>query len=183
MTAQQAGVERLRQRINTALFVAAVLALCAAVLGGVVAVREHQEQREAGGGGVAPGQVEATYGEVLRAATVMVTDFVTLDYRDLDAGIEQVRKQSTGEFAKQYDASVDGLRELMKRNKSVMEGEVLSAGIVFADHDSATVLVSTRGTVVNTASQGEQQQRNNRIQLELVKSSDTWLVSSLQFVG
>lgn len=182
MTAQQTGVDGPRQRINTALFVAAVLALCAAVLGGVVAVREHQEQREAGGG-VAPGQVEETYGEVLRAATAMVTDFVTLDYRDLDAGIEQVKAQSTGEFAKQYDASVDGLRELMKRNKSVMEGEVLSAGIVFADHDSATVLVSTRGTVVNTASQGEQQQRNNRIQLELVKSSDTWLVSSLQFVG
>ncbi len=58
---------------------------------------------------------------------------------------------STGEFAKQYSASEKGLRTLMKRNKSVMEGEVLSAGVVAVSEYTARVLVATNGRCATRA--------------------------------
>lgn len=173
-----------RYRTNVALYVATVLAVCGVVLLGVLVTRaEPWTDDAAAAGATVPDEETRLYQDVLQAATDQATAFVNIDYQELDASIETVRKGATGTFRDQYDASVDGLRELMTRNKSVMTGEVLSAGVVAADEDSATVLVATRGHVENTQTKGEKQERNLRLQLELSKVKGTWLTSDLQFVG
>ena len=58
---------------------------------------------------------------------------------------------ATGDFRDQYAKSTDGVIKLLQQNKSVMTGEVLWAGVVAQDPDSATVIVATTGTVAEHA--------------------------------
>lgn len=175
-----------RARLNVALYVLTVLALCAALAFGVLALRAWQDRPDGGGPGStgAPSDVDGdVYHDVLEAATAEATAFINIDYRTMDESIDAVRAGATGSFRRQFDRSVSSLREVLTGNRSVMEGEVLSAGVVAADHDSATVLVATKGTVMNKLTEGEKQERNLRLQIELALTDDEWLVSDLQFVG
>ena len=73
--------------------------------------------------------------------------------------------------------------EVIRRNKSVMTGEVEWAGVVSSDEDSATVIVATSGTVANNQTGAKPVARNFRLQLQLVREGDQWLTSDLQFVA
>lgn len=120
--------------------------------------------------------------EVLHAARQQAVNFTTLDYRHLDRDLARVLTGSTGDFRKQFQAGVKDLTTLFTANKVVSTGEVLEAGLVSSDSDSARVLVVADSTVVNTASpKGDK--RHSRIQLDLVRHGDRWLVSDLTFVG
>ena len=77
----------------------------------------------------------------------------------------------------------DGVVQVLQQNKSVMDGEVLWAGVVDVDQDSATVLAATTGTVANTQTGNKPVARNFRLQLDLVSRTASWLTSDLQFVG
>lgn len=169
------------RRTNIVLYVLVVLLACGVVVGGVL-VGQARAERTSATRTIDPAQQDV-YRDVLASAVSQAEAFVNIDHRDLDTSIDAVREGATGAFREQYDASLDGLRRIMEQNESVMTGEVVSAGIVAADQDDATVLVSTRGTVANTETKGEEQQRNLRLQLVLVREDDQWLTSDLQFVG
>jgi Mce-associated membrane protein len=125
--------------------------------------------------------------EVLQAARQQAVNFTTLDYRHLDRDLGRVVAGSTGEFRKQFRSGTKDLTRLVTDNKAVSTGEVLSAGLVSSDADSARVLVVADSTVVNTGSpKGEK--RHYRIQMDLVRHAGSagrsgWLVSDLTFVG
>lgn len=120
--------------------------------------------------------------EVLHVARQQTVNFTTLDYRHLDRDLGRVLAGSTGDFRKQFQAGTKNLTELVTANKAVSTGEVLDAGLVSSDADSARVLVVADSNVVNTASpKGEK--RHYRIQLDLVRHQGSWLVSDLTFVG
>lgn len=120
---------------------------------------------------------------VLQAATEEVLAFVNVDHQDLEASTEAVLAGATGDFREQYRKTLSSLRRLMRRNESVMTGEILSAGVVAADQDDATVLVATKGTVSNVSTDGKETARNLRLQLELTWVDGAWLTRDLQFVG
>lgn len=168
-----------RRRLNVLLYVLVVLLVGGVVVGGVLAARERTDRAERT---LDDGEARL-YQEVLSAAVRQAEAFVNVDHENLQQSIDAVRAGSTGTFREQYDASLDGLREIMQRNESVMTGEVIAAGVVAADRDDATVLVATTGTVANTETGGEEQQRNLRLQLVLVREDGRWLTSDLQFVG
>jgi Mce-associated membrane protein len=73
--------------------------------------------------------------------------------------------------------------QLLEREESVMDGEVLWAGVSDLDDDSATVLVATTGTVQNRSTGNEKVARYFRLKLDLQKVDDAWLTSNLEFVG
>jgi Mce-associated membrane protein len=123
------------------------------------------------------------FGDIIASATDVATAFVNIRYDDAQASIDQVKAGATGAFREQYDKSTGGVIEVIKRNKSVMTGEVLWAGVVSEDEDSATVIVATSGTVANTQTGDKPVARFFRLQLELVKEDDAWLTSDLQFVA
>jgi Mce-associated membrane protein len=191
-TGQTAGTPSWRVPLNVALYLLTVVGLCAVVLLVVLLVRGDNSwfgdkvdddisisaddvEKDASGADL--------HHAVLEAASAEAAAFINIDYQDMDTSIQTVRDHATGEFAKQYDKSLESLRTLMTRNKSVMEGQVLAAGVVNADQDSARVLVATKGTVQNTSTGGKQSERNLRLQIDLEYVDGAWLTSDLQFVG
>lgn len=119
---------------------------------------------------------------IIDAATKMSNAFLNLSHDDVEASTEAVRALATGAFLKQYDKSTESLAKVARRAKSTQTGEVLWAGVVASDEDSATVIVASSGTVANKLTEFEPTPRNYRLQLELVLKDDRWLTRDLQFV-
>ncbi|MGW6735457.1 hypothetical protein [Streptomyces sp. NPDC055013] len=120
--------------------------------------------------------------DILAAARQSALNFTSLDYRHYDRDSANVLAGATGDFKKQFAAQTEQLTQLVVTNKSVSEGQVLEAGIVRSDENSARVLVVTDSKVTNTAApQGEA--RTYRLQLDLVHRDDRWLTSDVEFVG
>ena len=122
------------------------------------------------------------YDDVLAAARAQTLAFTTLDYRTVDADIANVLDGATGEFRKEFEASRAEVKEVTTEAESVSTGEVLSAGVVAGDADSATVIV-VADTVVRNVNAPTPQPRHYRIQLDLTLVDERWLTSDLQFVG
>ena len=120
--------------------------------------------------------------DVLAAARQQAVNFTTLDYQHLDRDLRRVLSGATGGFRKQFESGTKDLSQLVTENQAVSQGEVLEAGIVSDDEDSARVLVVADSTVTNSAS-SDPQRRHYRLQLDLVHRGDRWLVSDLRFVG
>ena len=131
----------------------------------------------------APEDEQLRNGEVLAAASRMATAFVNLDHENVDATIEAVLAQATGTFKEDYEKSSESVAKLATRAQSTMEGEVLWSGLVASDEDSATAIVATSGTVTNKTNDFQPQARNYRIQMELAREGERWLVRDLQFVA
>jgi Mce-associated membrane protein len=126
--------------------------------------------------------VEERRTAVLQAASRHATNFLSVDYRQVERDTAKVLAGTTGQFRKEYAASRGRLQQLVRQNRSVSTGKVLSAGVVSADEDSARVIVVADSQVQNLSS-GEPQPRHYRLQLDLARQDGQWLVSSLQFVG
>ncbi|MFG2745070.1 hypothetical protein ACGFY0_34025 [Streptomyces chartreusis] len=127
-------------------------------------------------------EAEGRRQDILATARQSALNFTSLDYRHYDRDSENVLSSATGDFKKQFAAQMDQLTELVAQNKSVSEGQVLEAGIVRADADSARVLVVADSKVTNTAvPRGEA--RTYRLQLDLVHRNGRWLTSDVEFVG
>lgn len=88
---------------------------------------------------------------ILAAARQSALNFTSLDYRHYGRDSANVLASATGDFKKQFTAQTKQLTELVAQNKSVSEGQVLEAGIVRSDEDSARVLVVADSKVTNTA--------------------------------
>jgi Mce-associated membrane protein len=163
-------------RRNIALYVAAVLLACVCIVGGVMAWRTHDARERAQAD-------QERYGEVLEAATDEAEAFINIRYDDAQESAERVADGATGEFKKQYSSSTKGVLEVLKQEKSVMEGKVLWAGVVDVEQDSATVIAATSGTVANQQTNNQPVARNFRLRLDLVREDGRWLTNDLQFVG
>ena len=120
--------------------------------------------------------------DALQAARQHVVNLTSIDYRTLDRDLRRVLRGSTGDFREEFKAGTSDLRALLTESQAVSTGEVLEAGIVHDDRDSARVLVVADSTVRNTASE-QPQERHYRIQLDLVRHGDRYLVTDLQFLG
>ena len=120
--------------------------------------------------------------DLLAAARQSALNFTSLDYRHYDRDSANVLEGATGDFKKQFAAQTGELTQLVAQNKSVSEGQVLEAGIVRFDENSARVLVVADSRVTNIAApKGEA--RTYRLQLDLVHRDGRWLTSDVEFVG
>lgn len=197
VTREPSDEERSRIRLNIALYAATVVLGCVTVLLLFVHVNSSDE---VDGTEVAPGVGQdvgrGVVQEVKRAddgqqervaaqidaATDMVNAFVNFDYKDPDATIAEVRERSTGTFLEQYSKGAADLKKLATEAQSTMVARVVWAGLVAGDGDSATVIVATSGNVTNKTTEFEEEARNYRIQVELVRENDAWLTNDLQYV-
>lgn len=120
--------------------------------------------------------------QVLQQAKQHAVNFTTLDFESFDDDVELVLDGSTGTFREQFRAGVDEVRELVTQNQSRSVGTVREAALVSDDDDSARVLVVVDTEVTNVATQTPVP-RHYRIQVDLTRTGDTWLVSDLTFVS
>lgn len=120
--------------------------------------------------------------EALDTARQMAVNFTTLDYREFADDTASVRALAGGDFATQYAAASADLKELVTANEAVSKGEVLEAGTVSFDSDSARVLVVADADVVNSGAK-KSQLRTYRLRMDLARIEHEWRVVDLQFVG
>jgi len=167
---------RSHARLNVGLCVVALVLASAAVVGGVDVQRTRGERADAA-------VEQARYGDVLAAATKEAEAVINLDYRHPRDSTATVAAGATGKFRRQYDTSSAGVTKVLLRNRSVMDGKVVWAGVVDLHQDEATVIVATSGTVANVQTGGKPVSRNFRLKLDLVHTGGRWLTSDLEFVG
>jgi Mce-associated membrane protein len=175
------GDERVKRPVshralNIGLYAVALLLACATVFGAVLVRQEHQDRERAAA-------ERERSGDVLAAARKEIEAFVNIDYTQAQDSIDAVAAGATGDFAKQYDTSTKDVVKILTKAKSVMKGEVLWAGIVDSDDDSASVIVATSGTVANTSTGNKPVARQFRIKVDLVRKGDAWKTSNVEFVG
>lgn len=151
-----------------ALSVLLVLALAGTVLAAVLLAGQHSR--------------DSDRTAVLQAGRQTVVDFTTYKYESWDADVQRVIADATGPFKDEFTATSGELKGPVVANKASSEGEVLEAGVVSMDSDSAQVLVVADATVTNTAIPSGQL-RHYRIKLDLVRENGRWLTAGLQAVG
>lgn len=120
--------------------------------------------------------------DALRIARQLTVNFTTLDYRTFDENAANVVSLSSGDFRAQFRNATADLKKQVAANKTVSRGEVLEAGLVSFDPDSARALVVADASVTNVAAP-KGSVKHYRMQLDLVRERAGWRVVDLQFVG
>jgi len=116
------------------------------------------------------------------AARQGVQNFISISAQTVDRDVERVVAWSTGDFKEQYTNGIPQVKKVILDNGSTSKGEVLEAGLVSADRDSAVVLVVADATVT-TKAQPKGQGRHFRIQVSMARQGGRWRIAELKFVG
>ena len=122
------------------------------------------------------------YVEALQAARSGVVDFTSFDYLTLDDDIEQMRRVATGDLREEGVAELDGRRDQITAAEAVVNTEVVGGGVTRATGSAATVWLVIQSTQQSNASEQAQVVRY-RIEVELQKSDDRWLLSGIKGTG
>ncbi|PRX45412.1 Mce-associated membrane protein [Prauserella shujinwangii] len=154
-----------RRRLRAAL---AALAVVAALGGAGVFGYQHFSLRAD----------QAARQEALAAAERFAASLSSYDFQDLERNFRGVTEHATDRFAQQYRQVGDNLTKLIEEHEAVSKGEVLAAGVVAGDRDSAVVLLFVDQTISNTNSPQPRVDRN-RMRMTLVHRDDRWLVDDV----
>jgi Mce-associated membrane protein len=124
----------------------------------------------------------ADYVQALQAARSGVVDMTSFDYLTLDDDIKQIQAVTTGDLKKEAVDQLNGRRQQITDTQATVNTEVVGAGVTKADATDATVLLVIQSTQKSTASEQAQVVRY-RIQVELQKKADRWLLSGIAGTG
>jgi hypothetical protein len=119
-----------------------------------------------------------TYVEALQAARSGVVDLTSFDHLTLDDDIEQIRRVAVGDLREESIAELEDNREQITEAEAIVNTEVIGAGVTRAGEDAATVLMVIQATQESTATPQAQVVRY-RIQVELRKENDRWVLSGI----
>ncbi len=119
------------------------------------------------------------YTEALQAARSNVVDLTSFDHLTLDDDIEQARRVTTGDLREESVAELDGQRQAITEGEVVVSTEVIGAGVTRVADDRASVLLVIQATQSSEGSEQSQVSRY-RIEADLVKQGDRWLLSGIQ---
>jgi Mce-associated membrane protein len=130
------------------------------------------------------GRLERAHQAALAAAKQTTVDFVTISASSVDGDLQRIADGATGDFSDEFTRGLPQVRQAVVENKVESTGQVLRAGLVSGDLDSAVVLVAVDASVRNVGAP-DGRLSHYRIQVDLVldPGSGRWLVSRLQFVG
>jgi Mce-associated membrane protein len=120
----------------------------------------------------------------LGAAQEETVNFVTINASSADADLQRIVDGATGDFKAEFTSGMPQVRQAVVENQVESTGQVLRAGLVSGDLDSAMVLVAVDASVKNVgAPDGRLSHYRVQVDLVLDPGSHRWLVSKLQFVG
>ena len=129
-------------------------------------------------------QLDAAQQAALAAAKQTTVDFVSISAATVDRDLQRIAAGATGEFKDEFTRGLSQVRSAVVENNVESRGEVLRAGVVSGDRDSALVLVAIDATVKNKgAPEGRLSHYRIQVDVALDRASGKWLVSRLQFVG
>ena len=122
------------------------------------------------------------YGAALQAARSGVVDLTSFDYLTLDDDIEQIRRVATGDLRDASVSELEDRRQEITELEAVVNTEIIGAGVTRADSEDATVLLVIQATQESAASEQVQISRY-RLEVNLEKSGDRWLLSGITGTG
>jgi Mce-associated membrane protein len=121
---------------------------------------------------------------VLITATGAIETLNSLDYRDVDGGLESWGKVTTGTLHDQLVNETPYYKEFLVDQQAITVAEVVDAAVVDLTDDTATVIASIEQTVrIDTGADAEPTVKRNRFAADLVKVGDEWLVETLDQVA
>ena len=129
-------------------------------------------------------QLAGAHQAALAAAKQTTVDFVTISASSVDSDLQRIADGATGDFKDEFTRGMPQVRQAVVENKVESTGQVLRAGLVSGDLDSAVVLVAIDASV-KTAGAPDGRLSHYRIQVDVALDPDSgrWLVARLQFVG
>jgi Mce-associated membrane protein len=116
------------------------------------------------------------------AARQEIVNLDSLAYSSVDRDLARVLAGATGTFKQQFSRARADLRAQIVQRKSISTGTVVSAAVVRADTNTATVLVAAERTVRDstTTSGGT---AHDRWRVSMEKHGGRWLVADLEPVA
>ena len=112
----------------------------------------------------------------------LILNLDALSAGTIDADMKRVADGATGTFKRQFTGSEPELKKYVVGRKTVSAGQILSAGVVRSDSDTATVLVAVDRTVKDITSK-DGVVAHDRWRMDLEKHGGRWLVADLQPVS
>jgi Mce-associated membrane protein len=123
--------------------------------------------------------------DALRAAAGIARDILSYDYRTIGDDIGRARAETTGAFARQYDAASTELRREALATHAIVQARVRDTGVVTASGSRVVVLVfADQVSVTRTAAAATPTTRliPSAVQMTLSKVAGHWKVSALSAV-
>ncbi|MED5810966.1 hypothetical protein VST63_01220 [Mycolicibacterium sp. 050232] len=168
----EAEVKRSRRpRLSTLLAGVAILVSGALIAAGGYVLWYHQQadveqQRRA---------------EFAAAASQAAVTLMSIDSATAQDNVRQILDNSTGQFKADIESSSEDLVKAAQDSKATTKATVGASAVQSMDGDSAVVLVSTSTTVSNSAG-ANQQPRNWRLSVTMVKDGGQIKMSKVEFV-
>ena len=121
----------------------------------------------------------------LHAAGRIARDILSYDYRTIDQDLARAQADSTGEFARQYASTADGLRAKAKSTQAIVQARVRDTGVVTGTSEEVVVLVFADQISITRspgAASPTAQEISSAVQLTLTERAGRWRVSALSAV-
>jgi Mce-associated membrane protein len=152
----------------------AVIALVAAVVAGVLAVRLADADPND-----PPDPLSKTRSDALAAARSHAQEILSYDHRTLDADFAKAEAALTGKFKRDYTRTTSTVvRPSAEQYKVVVKADVTAASVVRADDHRVVTLLFVDQTTTSTRLEGPKVDLN-RVRMTLVEQDGKWLVSEL----
>ncbi|MFD0851937.1 hypothetical protein ACFQ07_06875, partial [Actinomadura adrarensis] len=116
-----------------------------------------------------------------QAARQTGVNLASLDYREVQKGIDRVLAGMTGDVKNQWATQAKIIADTAAKTQSVSQVQQVRAGVISMDGDSAEVMVAINATTTSPqVKQGAP--RYYRFEMSMTKVGDRWLVSKMGLV-
>lgn len=119
--------------------------------------------------------------EFAAAASQAAVTLMSIDSAKAEENVRQIIDNSTGQFKEDIESSADDLIRAAQDSKATTKATAKATAVQSMDADSAVVLVGTATTVSNSAG-ANQQPRNWRLSVTMVKDGEQIKMSKVEFV-
>ncbi|OBA77668.1 hypothetical protein A5642_05295 [Mycolicibacterium mucogenicum] len=160
-----------RPKLSTTLAAGAVLASAAALVATGYMLNYHRQF---------DGEVQRK-AEFTSAASQAVVTLMSIDGTNAEDNVQQILANSTGQFRDDFQADAKDFVQVARESKAVTKATVRSAAVESMTPDSAVVLVTAATTVSNTAGTN-QQPRNWRLSVTMIRDGAQLKMSKVEFV-
>jgi Mce-associated membrane protein len=122
--------------------------------------------------------LESSRASALGAARTYAQQIGGYNYNSLNADFGKVLSNSTPSFRHSYSQSSNALKSTLVKYKASATATVISAGIISATTNSASVLVDLNQVVKNTLTKSSTTSRS-QISMNLSRSNGKWLINNV----
>lgn len=119
--------------------------------------------------------------EFAAAASQAAVTLMSIDSAKAEDNVKQIVDNSTGQFKEDIESSAEDLVRAAQDSKATTKATAKATAVQSIDADSAVVLVSTATTVSNSAG-ANQQPRNWRLSVTMVRDGEQIKMSKVEFV-